>query len=132
MLIVAAIAWQFGPLIEADQSDETFQNVRSAVLVLAATATTMALVNFAIWPRLFVLMLCYAVPTRAIVIGITWLAKHSGWNTHYTKFGPPGIELDMANTMVSAAIAQCTFWIPWTIVAGFAAGSFFGKRRQPD
>lgn len=129
VLIVVSIGWQFGPLLEADQSAETFQRVRGAVLVLAVIATTMAIVDFAIWPRLAVTMLCYAVPTRAIVIGITWLAKHNEWDTHYTKFGPPGIELDMTTTMVSATIAQGTFWIPWTIVAGFVTGSFFGKRR---
>lgn len=131
ILIVISIGWQFGPLLEANQSDETFQRVRSAVLVLTVIATTLAIVDFVIWRRLFVTMLCYAVPTRGIVVGMTWLAKHNEWNTHYTKFGPPGIELDMANTMVSATIAQGGFWIPWTIIAGFVAGSFFGRRLQP-
>lgn len=129
LLIVVSIGWQFGPLLEADQSDETFQRVRGAVLILAVIATTMTIVDFTIWPRLAVTLLCYAVPTRAIVVGITYLAKRNEWHTHYTKFGPPGIELDMSNTMLSATIAQGTFWIPWTIVAGFVAGSFFGKRR---
>lgn len=129
LAIMASVAWQFGPLLDADQSDETFQRVRSAVLVLATIAITLAVIVTVVWPRLALTMLCYAIPTRALVIGITWLAKHNDWTTHYTKFGPPGIELDMANTLLSATIAQVGFWIPWTMIAGSALGSFFGRSR---
>jgi len=74
-------------------------------------------------------MLCYGVPARLLVVGFTWLAKDSGWTTHYTKFGPSGIERDVSDTMLSAAKAQGGFWVPWTVIAGVLAGSFLAKRR---
>ena len=128
--IVASIGWQFGPLLEADRSEVTFAQLRVAVLTLAGIASTAAIGMFVLWPRLAWTMLCYAVPARATVVAITWLAKQQGWETHYTKFGPPGIEADMPTTMLSAAIAQGGFWVPWTVVAGFVIGSMFG--RKPD
>ena len=128
-MVAAAITWQFRPFSEADQSDATFERLRGAVLMLCAIATTLAVAMFAVWPRLAWTMLCYAVPARLVVVGITWLAKHNEWNTHYTKFGPTGIERDMSETMLSAAIAQGGFWVQWTVIAGCMAGSFFGKKR---
>lgn len=127
--VTASIAWQFGPFLEADQSDETFEKLRVAVLTLCAITTTAAAALLLVWPRLVWTLLCYAIPARLLVVAFTWLAKHFEWNTHYTKFGPPGIERDMTGTMVSAAIAQGLFWVPWTIVAGCLAGSFFGRRQ---
>lgn len=138
VIVSVSIVWQFGPLAEAEQfrpfleaqpSDETFERLRGAVLTLAAIATTLAVLMFAVWPRLAWTMLCYAVPARLLVVGFTWLAKHFEWTTHYTKFGPAGIERDMSETMLSATIAQGGFWVPWTILAGCMVGSFFAKRR---
>ena len=128
--LIGAIMWQFGPLVEADQSDKTFAQLRQAVLVLVGIATALALTMFAIWPRLAWTMLCYAIPARATVVALTWLAKSQGWDTHYTKFGPPGIERDMTDTMISASVAQGGFWVPFTIVAGTFAGSWFGRHQR--
>ena len=127
--VTASIAWQFGPLLEADQSDATFEKLRGSVLMLTGITTTIAIAMLFVWPRLVLTMFCYAVPARLLVIAFTWLAKHNNWTTHYTKFGPPGIERGMSDTMLSAAIAQGGFWIPWTIIAGCLAGSLFTKRR---
>lgn len=129
LLVTASVAWQFRPFFDADQSDATFQSLRIAVLTLAGIATTLALVLATVWPRLVVTLLCYAIPTRALVLGFTWLAKHNDWTTHYTRFGPPGIEVDMGTTMISAAIAQGGFWIPWTIIASCLTASLFTRRR---
>ena len=127
--VTATVLWQFRPLLEADQSDATFAQLRGAVLLIAATTTTIATALLLVWPRLVWTMFCYAIPARLLVIGFTWLAKHNDWTTHYTKFGPPGIERGMGDTMLSATLAQGGFWIPWTIVAGCLAGSLFAKRR---
>ena len=65
------------------------------------------------------------------MLAFTWLAKLQGWDTHYTKFGPPGIERDsMAETMTSAAIAQLGFWVPFTMIGGMVAGGLVARRRQ--
>ena len=66
---------------------------------------------------------------------LTWLAKHEGWDTHYTKFGPAGIERDLPGTLVSASIAQFGFWIPLTILGGTLAGTLavsLFDRRSPE
>jgi hypothetical protein len=127
--VTVSVGWQFGPFLEADQSEATFEKLRGAMLLLMAITTTTAIALLLVWPRLVWTMLCYALPARLLVVAFTWLAKHFEWSTHYTKFGPSGIERDMGDTMLSAALAQGGFWIPWTIVAGCLTGSFFAKRR---
>lgn len=125
----ATAALGFRPLVGADQSEATFTAVRAVVLTAAAVTTVGAIGMFVVWPRLAWLMLLYAVPARALVVALTWLAKTQGWDTHYTKFGPTGIERDLATTMVSASLAQFGFWVPLTIVGGTLAGSLFARRR---
>ncbi|MCB9877724.1 MAG: hypothetical protein H6835_09005 [Planctomycetes bacterium] len=129
LVIVGGIAWQFGPLRDADTSDATFEQLRRAVLVLVAIACAMATVCAIVWPRLAWTMLCYAILARATVVALTWLAKVFECDTHYTKFGPTGIERDLPETMLSASLAQFGFWVPFTVVAGVTAGALFGKRR---
>ncbi|MFN3243517.1 MAG: hypothetical protein ACE37K_18580 [Planctomycetota bacterium] len=129
--IVASVGWQFGPLLEADQSEETFAKLRVAVLTLAGIASTLMVGMFVLWPRLALTMLCYAIPARALVVVFTLLAKQMEWDTHYTRFGPTGIERDLPSTMLSTAIAQGGFWVPWTVTAGFLLGAMFGRKRQP-
>ncbi len=55
----------------------------------AGVTTLGAVAMFFAWPRLALLLL-YAIPARATVVGIALLAKDRGWDTHYTKFGPMG------------------------------------------
>ena len=129
LLVMTTVAQEFGPLVGGDQSDETFTAVRTAVLTGAGVATISAVAMFFVWSRLAWLMLLYALPARALVIALTWLAKTQEWDTHYTKFGPPGIERDLPTTMVSACIAQFGFWVPLTIVGGTLAGTLFVRRR---
>lgn len=125
---IGTAAFLFRPLVAADQSEATFERVRHAVLVIAAVAASGALLMFVVWPRLAWTLLLYALPARGTVVALTWLAKHQGWDTHYTKFGPPGIERDMAGTIESACFAQFGFWVPFTILGGVFAGCLFAKR----
>lgn len=127
--LAGSIVWQFAPLRDLPANEETFAQVRTAVVTLIAIAGTLAIAMFVVWPRLAWTMLCYAIPARLLVIGFTWLAKQQQWDTHYTKFGPSGIERDMHDTVVGASIAQGGFWVSYTIIAGFLIGGFFGKRR---
>lgn len=129
LAIVLAGFLFFRPLLAADRSDATFALLRTAVLVLAGTALAGAAVLFAVWPALAWLLLLYALPARATVVAATMLAKHLGWDTHYTKFGPPGIEVDAAGTLVSASLAQFGFWVPFTVVGGVLAGSLVAGRQ---
>ena len=131
LAIIGSIAWHIGPLRDAPASEASFELLRGAVLMLAAIATTLAVAMFAVWPRLAWTMLCYAVPARLLVVAFTWLAKHYQWNTHYTKFGPMGLERSMDETMLGAVMAQGGFWVPFTVVAGCMVGSFFAKRAAP-
>ena len=127
-LLAAAVMWRFGPLLSATDSDETWAMLRSSVVVLVAIAVALAASKALVWPRLAWTLLCYAIPARVAVVAITWLAKHMEWETHYTKFGPPGMERDMGTTLVSASIAQLGFWTPYTIIAGFVFGAMIGRR----
>ncbi|MGE0144142.1 MAG: hypothetical protein AB7I19_10615, partial [Planctomycetota bacterium] len=129
LVIIAAVAWRFGPLLEADRSDATFQRLRESVLMLAVIATSLMALMFFVWPRLALTLLVYGFASRAVVLAVTWYAKDQEWNTHYTKFGPPGLEFDMATTMQSAALAQLGFWVPFTVIAGTLAGGVFARRR---
>lgn len=130
LLLIGAGMWQFRPLLEADQSDTTFAQLRQAVLILVGIATILAIAMFVLWPRLAWTLLCYAVPARATVVALTALAKAQGWDTHYTKFGPPGIERDLPETIAGAALAQGGFWVPFTVIGGTFAGAWFAGRRS--
>ena len=122
-------AYGFRPLVGGDQSDATFALVRQAVLATVVVTTLGALAMFRVWPRLAWTMFVYGLIARATVVAITWFAKSAGWNTHYTKFGPTGIERGMGETMLSAAVAQFGFWVPLTILGGTLAGGLLARRR---
>lgn len=126
---VGTVMWGFRPLLEADRSDATFALLREAVIRGVVVALVAGAAMFAVWPRLAWTLLLYGLGARGTVLAFTWLAKHQGWDTHYTKFGPPGIEREsMAETMTSAAIAQLGFWVPFTILGGVLAGSLLARR----
>ncbi len=118
------------PLVGAEPSEATFAALRTAVLSLAAVSAMGAVAMFFVWPRLAFTLLLYAVLARATVVAITWLAKSQGWDTHYTKFGPMGMERDPGTTLLSACIAQFGFWVPLTIVGGTLAGCLFARPRK--
>ena len=62
---------------------------------------------------------------------MTWLAKHNGWDTHYTKFGPKGWTFDMEGTMTRATLMQLGFWVPFTIITGTLLGVvLFGRGKK--
>jgi len=128
LAMAATIMWQFGPLIDAPQDDATFERVRGGVIVIISVTAPLALLLAWLWPRLAFVLLCYALPARLFVLALTWFAKCMEYDSHYTKFGPPGIERDMPSTMLSATVAQLGFWVPFTIVAGFVSGSLFARR----
>ncbi len=130
--VVGSVAWQFGPFLKAEATAAVYERLRPAVLTLAGIGTVLAIVGFVIWPRLALMLLAYGLLARGIVLGITWLAKASAWETHYTKFGPPGIEVaELSETMFAASIAQLGFWVPYTIVGGMLAGCVFGLLGRP-
>ncbi|MBL8752552.1 MAG: hypothetical protein JNK15_04560 [Planctomycetes bacterium] len=117
------------PLVGAPHSEATWTQLRVAVLAMAGVTTLGAVAMFFAWPRLALLLLLYAIPARATVVGIALLAKDRGWDTHYTKFGPMGMERDAAESLVAVLASQVGFWIPLTIVGGVLAGSLFARRR---
>lgn len=127
--LAAAVAWQFGPFAGQPADDATFGRLRSAVLILVGLASAAATLAFVVWPRLAWTMLCYALPARLVVFLITWFAKVQGYDTHYVKFGPPGIERDLPDTLLATALAQGGFWVPFTVVCGVAVGVWCASSR---
>jgi hypothetical protein len=123
LAVAGTIVWQFRPFLAAERTEAVYQHLRNAVLVIVAVTAVAAAAMFAVWPRLAWTMLLYALPTRATVVALTWLAKQQGWDTHYTKFGPSGFEREMGDTMLSASVAQFGGWVPFTVVGGVFAGS---------
>lgn len=130
LAIVGTAVWQFSQIDRTDRTDAAMAPLRSVVLTIVAVAIPMALLQFAVWRRLATALLLYGLIARATVVALTWLAKSQGWDTHYQKFGPGGIEVDMERTLVSATIAQLGFWVPFTIVTGTLVGCLVGGRRR--
>jgi hypothetical protein len=130
LAIVGAVLWGFSGIDRGDSSEAAFPALRSAVLTGVAVAVAGALVQFFVWSRLALVLLLYALFARFTVVFLTWLAKDRGWDTHYTKFGPGGIQRDMAGTIESAVTAQIGFWVPFTIVSGMFAGCIVAGRQR--
>lgn len=130
LLIAGTAAWRFRQIDMKDSTPAAMPPLRTAVWIIIGVAVPMALLQFMVWRRLAATMLLYGSLARVTVIGLTWLAKDRGWDTHYTKFGPGGVEVDMADTMASATTAQLGFWVPFTIVAGTLVGAIVGGRRR--
>lgn len=130
LALVGMVVWRFSQIDRGDTSDAAMHALRSSVLLIAAVALALMVLQFVVWARLALVLLFYGAIARGTVVAITWLCKQQGWDTHYTKFGPAGIELDMAGTMQSAAIAQLGFWVPFTVVGGMVVGALVGGRRR--
>ncbi len=128
--LIVVVVTQFVGVDQIDRSEAAFANLRAAVLTIVLIAIPLALCTFAIWFRLALTMLLYAIPARLTVIGMTWLAKTNEWDTHYTKFGPSGIERGPEETILSASLAQFGFWIPFTMIAGVFAGCLIAGNRR--
>lgn len=120
----------FAQIDPADRSDAAFASLRTSVRIIAAVAAVGAVVAASAWPRLAVHLFVYGLLVRAVVVVQTIVAKQLGEDTHYTKFGPAGIERDLPDTIASAALAQFGIWVPFTILAGTLAGCLVAGRRR--
>jgi hypothetical protein len=130
LVLLGAVVWRFAQVDRGDTSEAAFAALRGHVLIIVGVAVVLALLQFAIWPRLAATLLLYGLGARGTVVAITWLCKLEGWDTHYTKFGPAGIERGLTETLVSAAIAQLGCWVPFTIVGGMVVGCLVAGRRR--
>lgn len=128
--VAAMAAANVVPLVGAPTDDATFVVLRAAVLRIVAVAIAAAAAVACVWPRLVGTLLVYGLIARATVVGITWLAKVRGWDTHYTKFGPMGIECDLGWTLICAAVSQLGFWVPFTALSGTLAGCIVARWRR--
>ncbi|MGE3172055.1 MAG: hypothetical protein AB7O97_05465 [Planctomycetota bacterium] len=125
LVIVAVVGSQFAGVDRQDRSEAAFAALRHTVLLLCGVAIAAALLAAWAWPRLAWVMLLYAIPARLTVVAMTVLARQQGWDTHHVKFGPAGIEVPMADTAISATVAQLGFWVPFTVVSGVLVGTAF-------
>ena len=129
LAFAGTVAYGFRPLVGAERTDETFAALRQAVLIAVAVAIAGAAAMFVVWPRLAWTMLLYAIPARLTVLVLTVVAKSGGFDTHYQKMGPMGIERDLPSTLLSVCVAQLGGWVPFTIIGGVLAGALFGRAR---
>ncbi len=106
-----------------DTSEAGQQALRSIAQTIAVVALAAAAASLLIWTRLGLALFVYGLCARLVVLGITWLAKVRGWDTHYTKLGPAGFETDLARTLEATSVAQLGFWVPFTVLAGGLCGS---------
>lgn len=127
LAIVGTFTWRLYGVDMKDTSAAAQAYLTETLQIACLVAAGGAVLTFAVWARLGWTLLLYGVFARATVMAITWLAKDRGWNTHYTKLGPTGIEKDMAETMASTAMAQFGLWVPFTIVAGGFVGCLFAR-----
>ncbi len=128
LALVVLVSWMFAPLADAPPGPVTAA-ATSVALRTSFTATLVVTAALAaMWWRLAWTLVCYAVPVRLTVILLTWIAKTSDFDTHYTKFGPSGEEHALPKTMALASVAQLGFWVPFAVVCGFVGASLFARR----
>ncbi|MCA8949111.1 MAG: hypothetical protein KDE27_06400, partial [Planctomycetes bacterium] len=92
-----------------------------------------AVVAIAIWPRLGLTLLVYALLARLPVVVVTWLALQNGWeNTHYVAIAPEFTPPPADERLAWLIAPQLTAWPVATIVGGTVAGALgalLGRRR---
>ena len=129
--LVVTVAVNFGGLDPQADGDRARSQLASAAYVVALSAVGLCAMSFSIWPRLGSALLLYGVAARVPVLAITVLAKLLEQDTHYTKFGPLGLEYGFGLTLYRATFAQLLFWVPYTVLAGMASGAIVGTLVPP-
>lgn len=122
-LLVAMVAVRMGGLDPEDRSEAAYVVLRQQVLVVTGVALVLAFLQVRVWSRLALALFVYGLGARLTVVAIAIAAKLSGKDTHYTKFGPAGIERDLGDTIASVALSQLGFWVGFTVVVGSLAGN---------
>ncbi|MBZ5537894.1 MAG: hypothetical protein LAO31_18215 [Acidobacteriia bacterium] len=85
-----------------------------------------ALIQFPGWPSLFKILLAYGVASRAVVVGVMFVAMRGNWGTHYDYVGmPPQFQLGFWRGFFWLAFfPQLVFWVAFTILIGSVGGLF--------
>ncbi len=121
--VAGTVVWQFSGIDRTDTSPEATARLEAAIGVIVMVSAAAGIWAFVVWTRLALTLLLYAIPARLTVVALTAIAHQAGWETHYTKFGPAGLEYDFAEAMQRAAAAQLVFWPLFTVVAGGFCGA---------
>ena len=130
LAVVGTFFWRMRGVDMTDKSEAAQAALQETLQLAAMVAGGGLLLGFAVWTKLAWTLFAYGLFARAGVMAITWLAKDRGWNTHYTKLGPAGLEKDMAETLAMTSFAQFCFWVPVTVVFGMFVGSLFAGRAR--
>ncbi|MBI5853475.1 MAG: hypothetical protein HZB39_20895 [Planctomycetes bacterium] len=123
ILLVAMVGVRLGGLDPEDRSESAYVVLRQQVLVVTGVAVVLAFLQVRVWSRLAVVLFVYGIGARLTVAAIAIAAKLGGQDTHYTKFGPAGIERDLGDTIKSVLLSQLGFWVGFTVVVGSLAGN---------
>ena len=81
-------------------------------------------IQYIAWPKMFRVLLAYALAARIPVAIIMWFAIQGDWKTHYDA-PPPDFPVGMAATPKFLWIGlgpQMTLWIAFTIIVGLLFG----------
>ena len=130
--VAGTVVWQFSGIDRTDTSPEATARLEAAIGPIVMVSAAAGVWAFVVWTRLALTLLLYAIPARLTVVALTAMAHQAGWETHYTKFGPAGLEYEFAEAMQRAAGAQLVFWPLFTIVAGGFCGAVaagFARRK---
>ena len=123
LLFVGMVVSRLGGLDPLDRSEAAYATLRQNVVVIALVALVLAFLQSRVWRRLAIALLLYGLLARLMVVAIALLCKALGWDTHYTKFGPAGIEREFGDTVASVLISQLGVWVAFTVVLGSLAGN---------
>ena len=130
LAIVGTFAYRMNGVDLKDTSTAAQEGIMTTLQIASMVAGGGALLALVIWTRLAFTLFAYGLFARAGVMVVTWLAKDQGWNTHYTKIGPTGIEKEMAETLALTSFAQFCLWVPFTVVFGTLMGCLFAARAK--
>ncbi len=114
--VLGAAAWMGTQLAGAE--------LQSWMTRLAYGAPLVALLALFVWPRVFFVLLAYALLARAPVAAVQWLDVRYGWGTHYGKVHPK-LPADLAADvkLQLLTLAQFGLWVPLTLLLGTACAA---------
>ncbi len=90
---------------------------------LGALGVVTALFAWRAWPELAKRLLAYGLVVRVVVVAITLIVFPMQLGTHFEAVAPSFADQPRDAQLMALCMAQITFWIPGTALAGGVAGS---------
>jgi hypothetical protein len=120
LVVLCAGTWLFLTMFQGDE-------MRDKARYFVWVGPGLALLALFAWPRAFATNLLYAVLARAPVVGVQLLDVKNGWQTHYRKLPVQMPPLAGDELQLWLALAEASFWIPFTVLLGGAFAALGAK-----